>query len=50
MQTMGRLGMWVSDSLPEDFVIVLQLSNNETNQKQLGKLKCNENQKIHVAS
>ena len=31
-------------------VIVLQPSNHKTNQKQLGKLKCNKNQKFHIAS
>ena len=48
MQTVGRFEMQESDPLPENFLIlVLQLSNHKTNQKQLGKLKCNKNQKFH---
>ena len=34
-QTVGRFDMRESDPLLENFVIVLQLSNHKTNQKQL---------------
>ena len=34
-QTVGRFDMRESDSLPENFVIVLQLSNHKINREQL---------------
>ena len=48
-QTVGRFDMREreSDPLPENFVVVLQLSNHKINQKQPRKLKCNKNQKFH---
>ena len=43
----GKIWYVRERTLPETFLIVLQLSNHKTNQKQLGKLKYNKNQKFH---